>query len=337
MVKKSLLLGLLAGAVALGMAVGIRARSADSQVLDLLRRETRQRWGEPISESWQRLGPTVNPVLLRTLERNESAPARYLRTRLNGLAERWDRPEWIRPSPSELRSAAARVLAAQGPIPPETISSLIRAVELGSARDEATLVLLTVGPAASNAVPVLLQQVRESKPRQIPARALLRIGAPPEVWLELQSDDRGFARMAGTVGEMLSECRTNAALEYLADAAGRPDTYQWAGRVLRDLGPAAAPVAGKLARGLKLPSPVARAFTAELLGDLAPDSQAAVPALVQALAEESDRDVRLRLVIALGQLGPAASPALPQLQLLRQGADEEMIRHAREAVERIQP
>lgn len=336
MVKKSFLLGLLAGAVALGMAGGIRARSTDSQVLDLLRRETHQRWGQPVSESWQRLGTSATPGLQRVLERKESAPARYLRTRWNGLAGRWDRPKWVRPAPPELRSAAARVLAAQGLISPETIPSLIRAVELGSARDEATLVLLTLGPAASNAVPILLQQVREPQPRQIPVRALLRIGAPPEVWRELKSDDRGYARIAGTVGEWLSEGRTNAALEYLADAAGRPDSYLWAGRVLRDLGPEAAPVARKLARGLKLPSPVARAFTAELLGDLAPGSQAAVPALVQALTEESDRDVRLKLVIALGQMGPAASSALPQLQLLRQGADEEMIRHAREAVERIQ-
>lgn len=336
MVKKPLLLGLLAGALALGMTAGIRARSADSQVMDLLRRETRQRWGQPVSESWQRLGSDATPGLKRVLERPESAPARYLRTRWNGLAGRWDRPEWIRPSPAELRSAAARVLAAQGPIPPETIPSLIRAVELGSARDEATLVLLTLGPAASNAVPVLLQQVREPKPRQIPVRALLRIGAPPEVWRELKSDDRGYARIAGTVGEWLSEGRTNAALEYLADAAGRPDSYLWAGRVLRDLGPEAAPVTGKLVRGLRLPSPVARAFTAELLGDLAPGSRTAVPALVVALMDEPDRDVRLKLVIALGQMGPAASLALPQLEQLRQGADEEMIRHAREAVERIQ-
>ncbi len=337
MVPKPLLLVLLAVVIAVGIAQGIRARSLDSQVMDLLRRESRQRWGEPVSESWQRLGPAAHPALLRVLERSESAPARYLRTRLNSLAERGNRPEWIRPSPAELRSAAARVMATPGPVPSEAIPSLIRAVELGSARDEVTLVLLTLGPAASNAVPVLRAQVREPKPRQIPARALVRIGAPPEVWRELKSDDRGFAQIAGTVGEWLGEGRTNAALEYLADAAGRLDSYLWAGRLLRDFGPEAAPVARRLARGLKLPSPVARAFTAELLGDLAPGSRAAVDLMVQALAEESDRDVRLRLVIALGQMGPAASLALPQLQLLRQGADEEMIRLAREAVERIQP
>jgi len=323
--------------VVLGVAVVARTYQEQTTPEALLLVEASRPPGHPIAEQWTQWGCQAIPSLCQALGRQESAVGRYLRLKLNGVAVRFDRPGLFRPYPGEVRSAAARILSSLGPTAEAAIPSLIRAVELGSARDEATLALLKLGPAASNAVPILRAQIRDPRPRNIACRALLRIGAPREAWEELRADPRPFARVTGQVGLLLSAGQTNAALELLAEAAARPETYVWAGRLLRDFGPEAAPVSGRLARGLRLPNPVARQFTAELLGDLGTGSSGVVEPLTQALAAEPERDARLMMIYALGQMGRAASNALPQLEQFRYGADEEQIQFARDAVGKIQP
>lgn len=301
----------------------------------LLRREVLRGAERPPLDDWKRCGEAAIPVLSRALERTESRWGQWLRHQWDSVSLWMGGWDWRQPSASELRLAAARVSLALGPEAHGVIPSLIRAQELEPDAEDVTLALMQFGPAASNAVPLLVRQLEGERFRDSVARALLAIGAPEAVWDRLQQDPRSRARLAGRVGDLMSQSRTNGALEVLFEAIPNPETRPLAGRILGDLGPQAAPLSVRLARELESGDAGLRAFVAGVLGRVGPAAVPALDALMTCLDREEDPQVRLTVIVALGRLGPVARPALPRLEALRQGSDEEQIRVAREAVERI--
>ena len=275
-------------------------------------------------------------MLSRALERTDSRWGQWFRHQWDSVALWMGGWDWRQPSASETRSAAARVAVALGPEAHGLIPSLIRAQELEPDVEDVTLALMHFGSAASNAVPLLVRQLEEERFRDSVARALLGIGAPGEVWDRLQADRRSRARLTGRVGERMSQGRTNAALEVLVEAIPNPETRPLAGRILGDLGPQAAPLSMRLARELDSVDAGLRAFSAGVLGSMGAAAAPVLDALMACLDREEDPQVRLTVIRTLGRIGPPARPALPRLEALRQGSDEEQIREAREAVERIE-
>ena len=74
---------------------------------------------------------------------------------------------------------------------------------------------------------------------------------------------------------------------------------------------------------------------ATLLGCQGEESAVAVPKLIEMLASEDVRDVRMSC-LALGNIGPAASDAIPALLLVMNDDEDEGVRKmAAEALEKI--
>jgi len=301
----------------------------------LLRLEALRGAGRPPLDDWKHCREEAIPVLSRTLERRDSRWGEWLRHHWDSVALRMGRGNWRHPSGFEMRSAAARVAVALGPGAHDLIPGLILAQEREPDVEDVTLALMQFGPAASNAVPLLVRQLEEERFRDSVARALLAIGAPGDVWDRFQGDRRSRARLIGRVGELMSQGRTNGALEVLIESIPNPETRPLAGRILGDLGPVAAPLSMRLARELESEDAGLRAFSAGMLGRMGPAAAPALEALMACLDREEDPQVRLTVIRTLGRIGPAARPALPRLEAFRQGSDEEQIREAREAAERI--
>ena len=82
--------------------------------------------------------------------------------------------------------------------------------------------------------------------------------------------------------------------------------------------------------------PVVRKMAALVLGDLAPDSHAAVPGLAKALSDP-DEGVRRRAAVALGQFGAAATAAVPALRAALDDTDEGVRSFAATSLALIEP
>ena len=72
-------------------------------------------------------------------------------------------------------------------------------------------------------------------------------------------------------------------------------------------------------------------MAALVLGDLAPSTREAIPALIESLRDE-DEGLRRRSAVALGQFGPLAAAAIPALLLALQDSDEGVRSFARTAL-----
>ena len=91
-----------------------------------------------------------------------------------------------------------------------------------------------------------------------------------------------------------------------------------------------------LLKDLRSKKPEKRANAAIQLGTMHPDlAPQVVPALVAAIADP-DLDVRLRVVRALGDVGPFAASALPALQRAGTDSDPRIREAAKKAIARIQ-
>jgi HEAT repeat protein len=93
-------------------------------------------------------------------------------------------------------------------------------------------------------------------------------------------------------------------------------------RVLRHLGPDAAPAVANLVEILKSePDPKIRAEILFVLGAIGPQAEPAVGAATTALADR-DRDVMLTAGYCLGKIGPPAKAAVPELKKLLEVEDK---------------
>lgn len=87
------------------------------------------------------------------------------------------------------------------------------------------------------------------------------------------------------------------------------DVPRAAASSLAQIGPAAIPA---LKTALTDADPEVRRQAARALGQMGPEAEPAVPELTQALSDK-EATVRLAAAQALGRIGPAAAPAIPAL------------------------
>lgn len=124
----------------------------------------------------------------------------------------------------------------------------------------------------------------------------------------------------------------------LAAALNDPDpvTRGLAALELKNKGRAAKPALGALIAKLKDPDVIVRMMSANAIGAMGPQAASAVLALIAACRIENEVTHVLRAcAAALGEIGPAASPALPALRELVK--DKPLVRRSAErAIEQIE-
>jgi HEAT repeat protein len=121
-----------------------------------------------------------------------------------------------------------------------------------------------------------------------------------------------------------------------ACADGEDEVRQWAAAALEELG---APLASDLEPLIALLQDEqgdVGYWAVTLLGRLGSEAAAAVPVLAGVLASNRDLAVRERAAWALGQIGPPAAAACPQLQQAAAGDAARLARLAQQALRQIE-
>lgn len=113
------------------------------------------------------------------------------------------------------------------------------------------------------------------------------------------------------------------------------EVRQYIAAALEEMGPPRAEDSFLLPALLKSPSPDVGYWAATLLGRLKEDAAGALPGLIDALEGPVELSVRQRVAWALGEIGPAAVPALAALKHAEDEGDPRLTRLARAAIERI--
>lgn len=180
-----------------------------------------------------------------------------------------------------------------------------------------------------------------------PDNGVVRVGLDMLAGMKVKSKDVGEA-LAKAVGHRELDIRMTAAktlgslgldnttLPGMVKAfASKDDTVRDA--VLKGLPPIGTLVANSprftvskeavndLKAPLASPEPLARAFAAYVLGMLGADGADAVPELRQALTKEKDYQAQREIIAALGEIGPAAKPALDELKEFLKETDDKKI------------
>jgi HEAT repeat protein len=84
-------------------------------------------------------------------------------------------------------------------------------------------------------------------------------------------------------------------------------------------------------------APQTRNAAAYEISGMGPDAAPAVPALIKAL-DDPEPTVRFPVLVALGEIGPAAKAAVPKLkQMMEEEINDEIAAAAKRAIKRIQP
>lgn len=150
---------------------------------------------------------------------------------------------------------------------------------------------------------------------------------------ELGSTDVDVRRAAA---EALTRDGAADAVLPLVRACGDTDeqVMESANAALEALGPPPRDVASQLASQLNHEG-LTGYWSATLLGRLGTDAAPWAAALGQAVQGNADASVRQRATWALGQIGPAATAAIPQLEAATQDADPRLARLATEALRKI--
>ncbi|WP_327256150.1 hypothetical protein [Streptomyces sp. NBC_01244] len=227
-----------------------------------------------------------------------------------------------------------RILAQWGPAAAPAVPELSDLLD-GRAARPAAEALGRIGPAASAAAGALAGLARGDV---VPWRFGPGGERSPKPWQGAQTAAWAYWRVTGD-----PELALGAGGPAARAGFGRPVL-----RYLADLGPLAAPYADSVRALLDSPGEWTRVGAAEawwrITGDPAPAVTALLPELAP-LAEHRVTEVTLRTVRALGAIGPPAAAALPALRAVvagpprRYGAsflmDEELLRDAREALDRI--
>lgn len=198
-----------------------------------------------------------------------------------------------------------------------------------------------VGPSASPAIPSLIQASRSEHDvvRRKSLRALGVFGQASDVAIP--------AIMDCLIADQSAAVRDSA-----ADALGRigmasvpslrhlmsdtdPEVRWRATKAIRQTGAKAADVKSELSNRLSDTDARARAEAVESLWAVTRESKLVLPTVLSDL-QSTDRRIRIRAYRFLIGIGPAARPALPQLELLAKGSQRDLRQVASRVIESIQ-
>ena len=185
----------------------------------------------------------------------------------------------------------------------------------GAVRASAADELGLFGESATDAIPQLIQALRDSyEPVRLNAAyALGTIGEPAVPHLiETLSDENGpTRRMAAyalaAVGAPAVPALSEA-LQHTEDAVRIEATYAFA-----QIGTPAETALPALIEHAKDPAVEVRRYLADAFGGIGPAAAPTVPALIEMLEHDEDKQARFEAALALAQIGPTASDAVPAL------------------------
>ena len=246
-----------------------------------------------------------------------------------------------------LRSRIGRVLTAQGPA---AIPALVK--NFGQGKRELALwsagILGQMGPAAESAVPALARAAASNDAAVAgqAATALSAVGSPAGLWLgaALSSSNPAARSGASKVLALMAPPPAEAA-EALIGALEDPDAKvrEHAAAALSSYPPAAyaslpkslTPALVKLSSGTDAAAGLAKTAL-ERSGYTAAVLNAKMKSLSAAL-KSADQEARIAAAEALGNTGPAASEAMPELWTLFRSRDCRERASAARALSRISP
>ena len=152
----------------------------------------------------------------------------------------------------------------------------------------------------------------------------------------LSAPDRDTrATAAEHLAQLGTEAQAAAVALVLACGDETEEVQQWAAAALEALGPPSVSDVSRLVTLIQTPPPDVGYWAATLLGRLKAEAAPGVDALAHALGGPQDIIVRQRAAWALGEIGPAASAAIPALQQTAGAPNARLARLAREAIEKI--
>ncbi len=197
---------------------------------------------------------------------------------------------------------------------------------------EIVLTLAKIGPEADEAVPILLDILKDEKHplRPAAAYALAKIGARQAMFLLIQAlskDENPEMQIVTPVALLLlspeNEAFVRLAVPRLVGLLTHESSIvrHEAAATLAGIGPKAAPAVGQLAVGLADPDPALRAEYLSALGAIGPAAGEALSVIIPELADP-DLHVRYSATYAIGKIGSAAKDTIPVLERNLQGRDE---------------
>jgi HEAT repeat protein len=197
---------------------------------------------------------------------------------------------------------------------------------------EIILTLAKIGPEADEAVPILLDILKDERHplRPAAAYALAKIGARQAMFLLIQAlskDENPEMQIVTPVALLLlspeNEAFVRLAVPRLVGLLTHDSSVvrHEAAATLAGIGPKAAPAVGQLAVGLADPDPALRAEYLSALGAIGPPAAEALSVIIPELADP-DLHVRYSATYAIGRIGSAAKDASPVLERNLQGRDE---------------
>jgi HEAT repeat protein len=309
----------------------------------------------------QRMGPAAAPAVETLRQRLRKDPNVYNRMQIAttladiGPAARVAAPELVELLKERNPSTRHAVLQAVHRLGGADSGKLIPALmdlareEQGYTRGLAFDLLGEQGPAAAEAVPMLLDELRKPQGglHEQAARALGRIAperarkdgpALVERWKQSGINELYWARLA-----CLLDPGNKEAMKLLRRTVRRNDPSKWverqlAAEALAALGTAAKDAAPDLDEALRDKQPQVRLSAAWALWKVNPqDAEPSVRMLAKLLNSEQTQFVRQQAAQRLREIGPTAREALPALRELRSSPDQLLRTVSEAALRAIDP
>ncbi len=230
--------------------------------------------------------------------------------------------EAVKDQQPEVRHEALMALAATGDTSQATVDAAVAALgdRENSVKYAAAYLLGSIGEAAAQAANQLLPLLRSDDP-------FLRTVAAWSVCKSNRNNQQVYDQSLGILLRALEDENRDvrlAAIEAIDDLDPEPSLVMPAlikafesqdgliatnvADTLVDMGKAAV---GPVAAELK--NPKLRRAAVVVLGRIGPDAKDAVPALVEALRGETDKDARREIFMSLSNIGPAPASVIPEL------------------------